>query len=298
LFFEFHFNEVWLVMSGWLKTRERFKMNPTSKPNSNWRWMVLAALALFAVVLLFSRPPISQDPNFHHFADTRTWMGLPNAADVLSNIPFLVIGVLGLFLVWKRRRDRAHPKEPTTAWALFFLGVTVTAFGSAYYHWEPNNFSLLWDRLPIAFTFMAFFSAMISERVHARTGEWLLIPLLLLGLGSVFYWYAGERSGAGDLRLYFLVQGLPLLMLPLILLLFPTRFSHGGYLWAAVAAYGLAKVFEILDHQIFQWGTLLSGHTLKHLLAAAGCFYLYRMLKVRQYIGSKKLESPPVAMMQ
>jgi hypothetical protein len=264
-------------------------MNSTQNQMTNWRLIALAALPLCAVVLIFSRPPISQDPDFHDFADARSWLGIPNAADVLSNIPFLLIGALGLFWLWKKPPAGPPPNEPTSAWTMFFLGVTLTAFGSAYYHWEPNNFSLLWDRLPIAFTFMAFFSAIISERIHARAGEWLLIPLLLLGLGSVVYWYAGERSGAGDLRLYFLVQGLPLLMLPLILVLFPSRSSHTGYLWAAVAAYGLAKVFELFDHQVFQWSAVLSGHTLKHLFAAAGCFYLSRMLTMRQFTGSPKV---------
>jgi hypothetical protein len=129
---------------------------------------------------------------------------------------------------------------------------------------------------------MALFSVIVTEGIHARAGRLLLIPLVLLGIGSVLYWYAGEKSGSGDLRLYFLVQGLPLLTIPLILWLYPGPFSHSSYLWLAVAAYGIDKLFEIFDHQVFESGFGISGHTLKHLFAAAGCYLIYPMHKTRR----------------
>jgi len=122
----------------------------------------------------------------------------------------------------------------------------------------------------------------LMERVNLRAGLAALGPLLLLGLASVVLWYASELHGAGDLRLYIMVQFYTLLLILLLLWLFPARYTRGADLMVAMGFYVLAKILESLDRQIFSLGHSVSGHTLKHLAAAAGVYSIFRMLARRR----------------
>jgi hypothetical protein len=202
---------------------------------------------------------------------------VPYAFNVLSNAPFLLVGALGIAFAWRRRDTFVDPDE---AWPylVFFVGVGVTAFGSGYYHLAPGDRRLVWDRLPIAMAFMALFAAVIGERVSVRLGLVLLGPLMALGLASVFYW-----SAAGDLRPYYFVQGYPLVAIPLLLVLVPPRYTRGLDLVLGVAWYAAAKLCELCDGEVYRLlGGAVSGHTLKHLLSAAGAFWVLRMLWLRR----------------
>lgn len=235
-------------------------------------------LTLLAVVTTLFLPPIPQPTNYHHFADARTFWGVPNALNVLSNIPFLLVGIWGLLVVG--RANFLSSSEQIFYWVLF-AGVALTAFGSAWYHWTPNNDSLVWDRLPITFGFMGFFAAVISERLSLRAGRALLWPLVAVGVASVFYWHWTEQQGAGDLRWYLLVQIYPILAIPLLMALFPPRYTSGRYIVLAIALYVTAKVFEMADAPVFAALHQVSGHTLKHLAASAASACLVRMVAVR-----------------
>jgi hypothetical protein len=237
---------------------------------------VLACLGVIAVCLL---EPFPQDLAYHDLADQRRLINLPNALDVLSNLVFLVVGLYGLHL-WRTCRLAINRRQ-SQACALFFIGVTLTAFGSGWYHLDPNNATLMWDRLPMALAFMALCAFVIAEYIHPHLGQWLLWPLTLIGLASVLWWYCTEQSGQGDLRFYALVQFLPMLLLPLVLFLFRSGWSHAGDYWWVFAWYGLAKVLEALDRPIYAITNLVSGHTLKHLAAAAGAAWFLWMLKRR-----------------
>jgi hypothetical protein len=169
---------------------------------------------------------------------------------------------------------------------IFFLGIASTSAGSSWYHLAPDNARLVWDRLPMTIAFMALFAAMISERIDLRAGLRWLVPLLLVGLASVLYWHWTEQSGAGDLRPYAAVQFFPLLAIPLLLLLFPARYTRTGDIWVALAWYALAKLFEELDGPIYDLSArIVSGHTLKHLAAAASAWTFLRMLRRRGPTG-------------
>ncbi|MDA1107207.1 MAG: alkaline phytoceramidase [Proteobacteria bacterium] len=249
----------------------------------NWpagaRAALLLAVAAAVVIALFFYGRIPQIAGYNNFADTRSWWWLPNAQNVLSNLPFLLVGLWGL-----RRLPRfiISTRFERVVWAGFLLGVLLTFFGSAYYHWQPDNLRLVWDRLPITLSFICLFAAVLAERVSARLAAWSLLPMLVYAVASVIYWYLSETWGRGDLRPYILVQLLPLLLIPLLLLLHPPRYSHGWALLLVAGWYVLAKMFEVMDSTVYQFGGIVSGHAIKHLLAAVATVQVAWMLHRRR----------------
>jgi hypothetical protein len=243
-----------------------------------WLLGLLALAAVLAVALL---PPMSEPRLFASLADQRTLFGIPNFSDVVSNAPFLLIGVWGLYFI-ARDRGRAF-SDPAEKWpyALFFLSVALTCFGSAYYHFAPDDARLMWDRLPIALGFMALLSAVIGERIGIKLSLYLLWPLLLAGAASVLYWRWSGLNGAEDVLPYALVQYGGIGAIVIIGWRHRSRYTHGAYLFGAVALYAVAKVAEAFDAQIYALGEIVSGHTLKHLVAALAVWALLRMLQLR-----------------
>jgi hypothetical protein len=224
---------------------------------------------------MFSFPPMRQDvvlPGYHNFADRSAWLGVPNFLDVASNLPFLAIGALGM-----ARARRVAERWERRAWNALFAGVALTALGSAYYHWAPDNARLVWDRLPMTICFMSLFAIVIAERIGPRR----LASLIAIGAASVLYW-----RWVDDLRFYALVQYFPMLGIPMVLLLFPPRYIRAADLLIAGGFYGLAKIFELLDAEVFALGGFISGHTLKHLAAGAATWWILRVLSSRQLAAS------------
>lgn len=247
------------------------------------RLLVLAGVGVAAAVWLLARPPFAQDRAYHAFADQRPLLGLPHCLNVVSNLPFLVVGALGLIRFEKCRQPYSSRPAWLSPYGLFFVGVGLTAAGSTYYHLDPINDRLVWDRLPMTVAFMALFSALIGERIDTRLGERLLWPLVALGLASVGYWHWSEQQGHGDLRYYYLVQFYPMLAIPLLLVLFPARYTRSADWLIALACYVLAKIVEHRDPEVYRLGQWVSGHTLKHLLAALGAYFILRMLFTREH---------------
>jgi Alkaline phytoceramidase (aPHC). len=229
-------------------------------------------------------PRIPQPQSYHLFADERSLLGIANSGDVASNAPFAVIGIWGLIFLVRTRSSKvaAHFLDVRERWpyVFVFVGLLLTAFGSAYYHLAPDNARLLWDRLPMTITFMAMVSAVIAERINVRLGVWLLPVLLLIGLASVLQWEWSESRGAGDLRFYAAVQGYSALIVLLALFL-PRRYTHTADFGLIVGFYALAKVLETFDKAVFTTLHIVSGHTLKHLAAAAAGYCILRMLQRR-----------------
>jgi hypothetical protein len=99
--------------------------------------VILAAVALGAIGGIFLLPRIPQDPAYHHFADTRILLSIPNCLNVISNLPFLFVGILGLrFLLGVESRAPGNAfatAGETWPYGVFFFGVTLTSLGSAYY---------------------------------------------------------------------------------------------------------------------------------------------------------------------
>ncbi len=249
--------------------------------------ILLGALAALAVAAIIQHP-IPQPLSYHRFADHRTLLGIPNFFDVLSNLAFLYVGIAGLWFVMRRNaREGSAFLDPRERWpyVMLFLGMVLTCFGSTYYHLQPNNNRLMWDRLPMTLIFTSILAAIIAERVSVRVGLWLLGPLMAVGLWSVLQWRMSELRGAGDLRLYLMVQLLPAFVIPILMILFPARYTRGTDLGWVLALYVLSKICELLDREIYRAGHLLSGHTLKHVISALAIYLVLRMLKRRTAVA-------------
>jgi hypothetical protein len=257
-----------------------------------YKLVILVGVAILISVAFLFVSPIRQDPQYHNFADQRTVLGVPNFWNVISNLPFAVCGLLGLFFLASREATQSFEfGSERWAYVLFFAALVLTCVGSSYYHLHPDNDTLVWDRLPMSIGFMAILAAVIAERVDISLGTRSLGPLLVLGISSVLFWHWTELRGAGDLRFYAVVQFFPMLAIPAMVLFFSSRYTGGKYLLILAGFYAAAKVLEFFDAPIFSVGHLLSGHTLKHLSSAAGTFWVLVMLQKRKLTQSMNLDS-------
>ncbi|SFU28287.1 Ceramidase [Nitrosomonas eutropha] len=243
------------------------------------RLIFIIVIAIVSAMGVFTQEAIPQDPHYNNFADTRYFLGIPNFYNVASSVAFVLVGVTGLVML-RSSKSQGVLQALRPGYTVFFIATMFIGLGSAYYHLEPNNATLVWDRLPMAAAFMAFFCIIVGEHISEHYGRTLLIPLLLLGSVSVFYWYFTELYGRGDLRLYVLIQYLPVVLVPLIMLLFPSRLKPSMFMWAPLAAYVLAKIFELDDMPVYD-AVGISGHTLKHLISCIGILFVAVAICVR-----------------
>ena len=228
---------------------------------------LLLAFSAIVIVSAFMFDPVAQSPDYHEFADTRTLFGTPNFWNVLSNLPFLLVGAAGLWHLRTRERDgivaNLYP-----AYIIFFIGILLTAIGSSWYHLAPDSHTLVWDRFPMTIAFMTLFAIVIGEHVCDKSARLLLVPLLFIGAASVYYWQYTEAGGNGDLRPYALVQFLPMILIPIILLTYKSRYFATHVYWGMILLYAMSKLFEFFDYNVYEAGNILSGHSVKHLVAA------------------------------
>ena len=240
-------------------------------------WLVFFTLIVIGVVFLCIGP-YPQWPEYHNFADDRDWLGLNNAQNVLSNVGLLLVGAWGALLVLGRP-GRLVTGNLWVFYLVFFFGVFLTAFGSAYYHYDPDNLSLVWDRLPMTVMFMGFFTVAIGELVSQKAARILLLPLLITGFASVVYWIWTESVGAGDLRFYGLVQFLPALLIITMLFWYPKPPHFLSALFGLSLFFVLAKLFEHFDHEVYRMlNEVVGGHAIKHICAAIAAAFLVMML--------------------
>jgi len=244
-------------------------------------FLLLLSLVLTTLVFILI-PPVPQDLKYHNFADQRSFAGIPHFWNVVTNIPFIVIGIIGFFKIQKQELTGILP-ELLRAYLAFFVGLVLIGLGSGYYHLNPSNSTLVGDRMAITITFMSFLVLIIGESISTKTASRLLFPLIFLGLASVIYWNITENLGIEDLRFYALVQFLPMLLIPLMLLFYGSCLSVRRWIFAIIVVYGIAKIAEFYDQQIYDL-IGFSGHGLKHIIAAFGAFLFLKGLEVRKLI--------------
>lgn len=242
-------------------------------------YLILLAITVVTIVIVSLFPPIPQWPSYHQFADARKIWGIPNFWNVVSNAPFFLIGILG-FLAIKRQWKAGNfiNWQETVPFSIIFLGVALTAIGSSYYHLAPDNDRLVWDRIPMTLAFSGLVSLIVMERVNFKAGFWLLFPLMIVGILSVWYWIWTESLARGDLRPYGFIQFFSIAATLIILCLFPKPYPSTKSFLLLILFYGIARVFEFSDFQVYSIGGIISGHTLKHLFAAAGAYWFVVMV--------------------
>lgn len=236
-------------------------------------YKILLLLGILMSITLCIIPAIEQSHTYHNFSDNNTFL-IPNFWNVISNIPFILVGGFGLY--------KLKGIKKKVQYVTFFIGIILVGFGSGYYHFSPNNFTLVWDRMPMTIVFMSLLSIIISEFINLKTGYYSLFPMLFLGLLSIIYWVVLK-----DLRPYVFVQFYPMLAIPVILIFFKSRYNMTYGYWLLFLAYLIAKVFEFYDEQIFASLKIISGHSLKHIMSSFGLFILFYSYLKRETINKK-----------
>ena len=242
----------------------------------------MLGIALGLGVLAFRLPPMPQPASYHQFAGQRAWLGIPNFGNAASNLGFAIVGLWGLRLLLRQGvlQNAFIESRERRPYIVAFVGLLLTAFGSAYYHLAPNNSRLVWDRLPMTIVFGSLIAVVIAEFINLEAGIKLLPFLIAIAAGSVLQWYYDERHGHGDLRIYAVVQIYSALVL-LMPLLLKSRYSRRIDFAVVFGFYALAKMLELADQSIFRFGHFVSGHTLKHLAAALAGYWVLLMLERR-----------------
>jgi len=247
------------------------------KKNEKLGYALLLLSIIIAIVWIFIFvEPVIQSEEYHHFSDTTTFLGISNFWNVVSNIPFLIVGLLALI-------NLKAMIDANFMYVIMFAGIVLISFGSAYYHLEPNNDTLVWDRLPMTIVFMSLFSIVISEFISKKTGKILFAPLILVGFLSIAYWVF---SSSGDLRLYILVQFYPMIAIPVILICFKSEYNSVSAYWILFLFYVIAKLLEYFDGEIYEALVYMSGHSLKHFAAAIGLYVLIDSYRKRDLLVS------------
>jgi len=226
----------------------------------------LITVGLIVILALHGR--IAQPVHYNEFADQSAALGIPHAADVLSNAGFALVAVWGWLTLWPRRGS-ARLRAGWPGYRLFLIGLFLTAFGSGYYHLAPDNIRLIWDRLPIALACAGLLAGVRGDSKPRSRAGIEAIALAFCAVASVAWWVYTDLGGADDLRPYLLLQGLPLVLVPLWQAIYRAPRAERIAFALAMALYVLAKLAEVLDHEIAAALGVVSGHTLKHLLATA-----------------------------
>ena len=248
--------------------------------------LIFGIFSLCIVLVSIIMPPTPQEIQYHQFADQRNYFGIPNFLNVVSNIFIFFSGIAGFFFLLHSREFLNHKifTHFSERWPyiILFLSVIIVSITSAYYHLEPNNNRLIWDRIPITIGIGALLSITLIERISIKFGLILLPFLILFGIGSVIYWYWGEQYGFGNLNYYLVIQFYSILAIVILVKYFPSRYTRNKDIYIAVALYAFAKLVEILDHEIYNLGQIISGHSVKHLIVGLAVFWITYSLYMRR----------------
>ena len=249
------------------------------------RQVPLAIIAILVAAGLWYGP-ITQPAGYHAFADQSAYYDIPHFADVVSNIGFALVALTGALLL--RRRQR-HPSlaHSWSGYRLFLIGLFLTALGSAYYHLDPDNARLFWDRLPIALACGGLLAGVWAD-ASQKSADLMTNWMAVLAVYSVAWWYFTDLLDVGDLRPYLMFQIAPMLLIPLWQWIYRSPAADRLSFGVALVLYAAAKVTELYDHEIAaQLGTM-TGHTLKHLLATLAAAVIVARLALRQRTAARR----------
>jgi hypothetical protein len=240
--------------------------------------LLLACLALAAVALF--GPAMAQPADYHAFADQRVLWGLPFAMDVLSSLPFALAGAAGARCLFALPACKVGIGQRAMA-ALFLAGLVLTAAGSMWYHLRPDDAGLAIDRYAMAVAFAGLLGLAAAGRVSERAGVVLGLALLVLAPLGVQAW-----SATGNVLPWAVLQFGGMALVLWLALLRPGPGALDIRWGLVILAYAAAKLLEANDHWVYQaTGQLVSGHTLKHVVAALAAWPVVAAIRSRAKSG-------------
>ncbi len=220
---------------------------------------------------LWEKLPAADNPSYFNFAEQRTLLGIPHFGDVISNLPFLFVGVWALLFLAKKKKKDLH----VTSGLIIAVSSILICLGSAYFHWKPNTETLFWDRLPMSVAFGSIMALIIGDRTKEKFGWWVTAILIPLGVLTVVGWSQGWFS----LRPYLILQFGSMIAVFTIACLRRKGKIPNKAIWACLGFYVAAKVFEVLDLPVYELTGFISGHTIKHVLAAVALYKILGYMK-------------------
>lgn len=260
---------------------------PRSHPASFFRFLspwtrAECCLALFGVLLVLIAllaPAVVWPEHYHAFIDTRSWWGIPNTMDVLSNAAFAVVGTWGLWRLghWSHAHRTAVADRPVLYGSALMvgLGLWFTTVGSGIFHWQPNAAGLAVDRMAMSVIFAGLLGMAVAQHISERAGLVTMVTVLTLApAAAAVAWFTGNATPWGTVQ-----YGGMLLLLALVV---SRTDQTRTVLVKVLLMYGLAKACEMADEVVWQLTNgLVSGHTLKHLVAAVAVMPMWEMLVYR-----------------
>jgi hypothetical protein len=247
------------------------------------RHVALGAFAVSPALAVSTMSPVIKGPGFHTYADARYWLGIPHVGDVLSNLPFVIVGIMGLVAA---QTVTAVPRHLVQ---LFFLAILGIGLGSGAYHVHPIDATLAFDWLPIVVALAWLTALVLADRVDARVGRIAAVVLPALAIGSVLWWWSGGGTTGGDMRWYAMLQLLFVATVPVVVVLYPKGALSRGDLLLGVGCFVAARALHANDRAILE-ATGVSGHTLKHLAAGVAAYFVLRAVR-----RARPVETPALA---
>ncbi|RJV00627.1 MAG: hypothetical protein DWC06_06080 [Candidatus Poseidoniales archaeon] len=238
----------------------------------------LYLLSLFASILIaIAYGPIEQPQSYHNFADNREFLSIPNTLDVMSNIVIVFPGIMGLLLVKERSQKSLLSEDEISIHITLFSGMILTFAGSVWFHLDPNDSTLFWDRLGMSVVIGSCISLLIHDMWDRNIVAKIHIPILVLSILSVVSWTIFD-----DLRFYFIIKHHPFVLLPILMYFGQSIYDNvSGYI-KGLSMFVLATIFEFTDLRIFELTGFISGHTMKHIFAGIGLWFLMVMIRDRE----------------
>lgn len=234
-------------------------------------------LGLFATVFLvfssiWSLLPAQDASSYFNYADQRCILGINNFSDVVSNLAFTVVGLLGFY--WIKNNVNLH-YEFKILGNFMAAAMVLVSIGSAFFHYIPTVERLFWDRVPMVLGFISLIGLLVADRVNKTMGLKTFFILFVLSVITLALW----RLNYLDLRPYLLIQFGSLLFVVLIIILKSRGTISNSAIWVSFGLYILAKAFEIADNSMWNLTGIISGHTLKHLAAALAMYFLLKTFR-------------------
>ena len=223
---------------------------------------VLLGVVLALLTAAIFGPFVAQPGHLHGFVDQRSWWGIACAMDVLSNLPFALLGLMGLVCLFSHRRQIPWTQRGLAT--LFFIGLTVTAAASSWYHSQADDAGLAIDRLGMVVAFAGLLGLAAADRISPRAGVALGLAVLVLGPLSVWVWFA-----LGNVLAWAALQFGSMALVLWLAWVKPIPGALAVRWGWVIVIYAIAKIFEQADEAVYALSSqLVSGHSIKHVVAS------------------------------